>query len=436
MKKYVRNNFLFQIERDKGEKIKASLLDSEFYKLSKYINSVLDYTNTIERGNFVGKQGYENYLFKNTAQAVVLAPISEISLEYTFLNYQNSFFIFNGNSQNEVFNFSIPSLTNLVLKYKNNNFQFSKVEVDDFSTGTIDGQQKIIDNSIDFSKIQNWNSFFQNQQKFLYKPQSITNITIKNVDGLLSFIDRVEYLPLDRFINYPVGDCIVVDWKNYNINNKFCLRKRLEPYINGGLIAEDQEKYKKIMFGVGLLGDLSACPINTIAPQSITDINMGYGGFLDGWGIIENPFYETRVSCIYKTSMNGNVPVYKQHHYAQPISDLWFYFCKMFWGEKQITNRILNKGNFELFYNINSKLWFYRTTVPNIGYYVQALRITQKPTAGTYQIIHNYHIADGCFEPRHFADNSISLNSIAKRRGKIPLTKFNRDFLVTLGVAV
>jgi hypothetical protein len=423
MQKYIRDKSLFQTERDKGKKINTQTLDIEFSNLSKYIDSVISYINTIERGNFVGKQGYNNYLFKNKGNVVVLEPIENVSLKYTFSNYRNSFFIYNSNYQANVYSFNILN-NNRILKYYNNNFLFDTIRTEDFTINSIAGNQKIDRNTVDISKIQNFDTFFVNQTKFLYKDNQIQNIIASGTEGLEYAIDVSTsfFLVPQKFTDYLNVDTAVGAWFDYIKKNKFSVQKKIEPYIN--TVAETPALLQKIEFGVNLVYS-TGCPINTISPKSVTDIALIYQKVL-----LES---STNIAglVIHGTYRDENSADPKYFPWVQPISSVEWYFHKMFWGQKQIKSRHFPQNyNGSLFYNKNSQLWWFTAPTGSFTFVIRSTAI-----ASNYKIRHNYHIADGCFEPRHFCDNSISLNSIAKNnRAKIPLSKFNRAFMTRLGL--
>lgn len=431
MKKYIRDSFLFQIERDKGEKIKSQLLDSEFHKLANYIDSVVSYIGTIQRGEFVGKQGFNNFLFKNKGNRVVLERIDDVSLQYTFSNFRNSFFVYNSRYQENVYAYVVPNTINNVLKYKNNNFVFEKIALEDFRIASLNASDKIVLNSLDFNKILGFNdySFFKNQEKLVYANQGVRIIRMRGVEHLKYFIDTQAGIPQRVFSNYNDVSSNLGFWFDYMKKNKFSIKKRLEPYLT--MAATDKAKYDEMQKGIDLLGlsviagtvkSHGQCPVNTISAKSITSIFMNSSP-MGGTHTIAS-----KASGTYRLNKNGvSLDDIKIHNFAQFIPDLEFYFAKMFWGEKQIVNRLLSKKS-SLFYNVAAKKWFIRQAINSV-----AFTITKTQTPATLQVINNYHIANNCFEQRHFADKSISLNSIA-RNNKIPIQKFNRVFLTRIGV--
>jgi hypothetical protein len=318
------------------------------------------------------------------------------------------------------------------LKYYNNNFLLDIIRTEDFTLNSILGSQKIKKNNVDISKIENFGTFFVNQTKFLYKDNQIQKIIASSTEGLNNLIDinTSFFLIPQKFTDYLDVDTAVGAWFDYIKKNKFSVQKKIESYIN--IVADNSTLLNKIKRGVALV-ESTGCPVNTISPKSVTDITIAYDNFTNDPLLPNNNYTGKVISGMHLTENNQKVEFKK---YVQPITSIEWYFHKMLWGEKQIKSRIFHSSyQFQLFYNNTGYYnWTYEA-VYHGGYESFSPILKSTPSPFNYQIRHNYHIADGCFEPRHFCDNSISLNSIAKNNNaKILLSKFNRAFLTRLGI--
>lgn len=434
MKKYTRDNFLFQIERDKGAKIKTQLLDMELSKLASYIDFVLQYVKTIEVGTFVGKYGFENCLFKNVGNAVILEKTSGIALKYTFLDYLNCFFVYNANLSNEVYNLIKPNSEGMVLKYKNNNFEFGKI-VDEIKINSVNATEKIVNNVLSFKKIKQDNTIFPLYEphsfkvlffsKMLFKKNAITKFKIKSYYSLQNIISNIKPVldPLSEITPTKIANCYVPSLIGNSViyyrDNGFNIQQRWAQYFtNPAVTLTQKEEYQRIAGRAFSLSESPIIPIDVVKAKSVTSL-----AFIKN----KNPAdIEPNDSGLfaYRDSF------YRGQSYLLPITLLEFYLSNLFFGAKEIKNRHLDKINNSLYFAGNEE-WFLSRGVATKS----KILLNDRPNGySTYYNDNNFHIARECLEARHFCDNSISITALVQKYSKIPINKFSRVFLNRLGL--
>lgn len=423
MKQYVRNKIAFQTRRDRDEKIKASVLDSEFFNISSFLDSIIELTTKFKNGDLVGTQGYDNFLFKNLGNEIVLEKIDFAYANETFKQDENCIFAYNQNNPlTKIFSLR-KTLDTQLLKYKNNAFVFGRVSSDDFKNNSIFGKQKIKQGTISISKLRNQNIDYRNFVKF-------TNLQIKKLEiqqifnqgNFLNLIDPRNIFTLNFYKDYNDNNKLVKKWINNNVANGYSFGAnflQIGNFFFGGQPSLTREQVEAIniassLVGMSTINYNNACiPKDTVQKGHITEILCNS---------YQSQFFS---KVLPKTGA--------QVQYAaesKAISNKDLFLSLMFFGEKQIKNRHFIKANeFSGSLNPNGNPYILCRTSTGAAITRQEQCLIQTPTyAGPFAhtINHNIHIGNNQIAPRHFADNSISITS---EYINLPLRVFSEAFL-------
>lgn len=459
MKRYTRDNFLFQIERDKGVKIKTQLLDTEFFNLAEYMDSTLKYVKTIEIGGFVGKYGFENCLFKNVGNQVILERSSGFALKYTFLDYTNSIFIYNSNFSNVVYNLAKSNIEHQVLKYKNNIFEFGKI-TDEIKLNSINATEKIKESSLEIKKIhlrEGWYFGSSNPKylrklflsKMLFRERAITKCIVsqhtmqRTLDsGIMEIINPLSEITPAKITNcYAKG--VIGNSAAYYRDNGFNIQKRWEQFFTTPASLQRRFDYQEVSRSL-VYREERVTPFDIVKEKSVTSL-----GFIKN----KNPRdIEPNDSGSFFFGTNTTPAT------LVPLSLLEYYLSGLFFGAKEIKNRHLDKTNNSLFFVGNNGNWFISHGAATkskiyIRPYGRGYGSGESMNSG-YSLVPQPHIASNCFESRHFSDNSISIMGdsyltphgvgipnrdrengyhIPNHKG-LPINKFSAAFLTMLGL--
>jgi hypothetical protein len=431
MKQYIRNKIAFQTRRDRDEKIKASVLDIEFFNISLFLDSIIELTTKFKNGEIVGTQGYDNFLFKNLGDKIVLEKIDFAYANETFKQDENCIFVYN---QNNPLTRILPLRKTLdiqVLKYKNNTFTFGRISSDDFRNSSIFGKQKIKQGSISISKIRNqidYRNFvkFANLQiKKIEKQQNFNN------NNFLKLIDPRSIFTLNFYKDYNDGSKFIKKWVDNNIAKGYSFGTnftQIGDFFFGGRPSLTREQVEAIglassLIGMSTVNYWNACiPKDTVQKGHITEI-------------ICSSYRSQFFSKILPRT--GGQEQYDIDSKAINNKDL--FLSMMFFGEKQIENRHfirVNEFSFSGVQDINTYLTFNTSVGSPIKRQEQCFIKTPSylgPFAHT--INHNIHIANNQIAPIHFADYSISITSgytlypTVEKKINLPLRVFSEEFL-------